>query len=272
MQLAAYFDRIGYGGSTLPTQETLFAIHRAQAQAIPYEGLDIQLGRPVDLDPARIFDKLVLRRRGGWCYETNGLLGWALGEMGFSVRRVTGGVHRRERGDAAFGNHLSLLVDPDGAGIDRIWLCDLGLGDALRAPIPLAEGLHGDGGLTFRLERLPDGCWRFHNHGYGTPETFDFRDAPADEALFAAQNRHLQTDPLSHFVLNAEVVGLAPQSSVTLLGRVLRHASAAGVDKDVIDTPEALGRALDRHFGITGLPVAVLWPRIVARHAQLFGD
>jgi N-hydroxyarylamine O-acetyltransferase len=258
MQLAAYLDRIGYRGSTAPTLDTLFAIHRAQAYTIPYEGLDIQLGRPVDLDPARIFDKLVLRRRGGWCYETNGLLGWALGKMGFRVRRITGGVHRRERGDAAFGNHLTLLVDPDEAGIERTWLCDLGLGDALRAPIPLTEGLHADGGLVFRLERLPDGCWRFHNHGYGTPESFDFRDAPADEGLFAAQNRYLQTDHLE------------PQCSVTLLGRVLRHASTTGVNKELIDTPEALEAALDRHFGIGGIPVAILWPLIVARHDQLF--
>lgn len=270
MQLAAYLHRIGYSGSTVPTRDTLFAVHRAQAYSIPYEGLDIQLGRPVDLDPVRIFDKLVLQHRGGWCYETNGLLGWALGEMGFQVRRITGGVHRRERGDAAFGNHLTLLVELGPSELDQTWLCDLGLGDALRAPILLTEGFHVDGDLVFRLERLSDGCWRFHNHGYGTPESFDFFDAPADEALFAAQNRFLQTDPQSHFVLNAEAVHLEPQSSVTLLGRVLRHASATGVEKELIDTPQELGAALDRHFGITGLKVETLWPRVIARHNQLF--
>jgi N-hydroxyarylamine O-acetyltransferase len=272
MQLDAYLDRIGYRGPTRRELGTLLAVHRAQALAVPYEGLDVQLGVALDLDPDRIFDKLVRRRRGGWCYETNGLLGWALGRMGFRVRRATAGVHRRDRGDAAFGNHLTLLVDLDGNGPHKTWLCDLGLGDALRAPIPLAEGVHSDGELSFRLERLPDGCWRFHNHSYGTPETFDFRDAPADEDLFARQNLHLQTDPQSHFVLNAEAVRLAPQSSVTLLGRVLRHASAAGVSKELLQTSEALGQALDRHFGITGLPVEALWPRIVARHDQLFAD
>lgn len=271
MQLDAYFQRIGYRGPARPVLDTLVAVHRAQALAVPYEGLDIQLGIPLDLDPDRIFDKLVRRRRGGWCYETNGLLGRALDAMDFCVRRVTAGVYRREKGDAAFGNHLTLLVDLDDGGPHRTWICDLGLGDALRVPIPLAEGVHRDGDLSFRLERLPDGCWRFHNHSYGTPETFDFRDAPADEALFARQNLLLQTDPQSHFVLNAEVVRVAPQSSVTLLGRVLRHASAAGAEKELLETPEALGLALDRHFGITGLPVDALWPRIVARHDQLFG-
>jgi N-hydroxyarylamine O-acetyltransferase len=270
MQLAAYLDRIGYVGSIAPTLETLIAVHRAQAYSIPYEGLDIQLGRSLDLDPGRIFEKLVRQRRGGWCYETNVLLGWALTEMGFEVRRITAGVHRRDRGDAAFGNHQTLLVSLD-QGVGReSWLCDLGLGDALRAPIHLAEGLHTDGTLVFELERLQDGCWRFHNHSYGTPETFDFRDAPADENLFASQNRYLQTDSQSHFVLNAEAVCIAPQTSVTLLGRGLRHASAAGVDKEFVETQEALDKALDLHFGITGLPVAILWPRIVPRHDQLF--
>lgn len=270
MQLTAYLDRIGYVGAIAPTLETLVAVHRAQAYSIPYEGLDIQLGRPLDLDPARIFDKLVGQRRGGWCYETNGLLGWALGEMGFKVRRVTAGVHRRERGDAAFGNHLTLLVNVDSGEAEGPWLCDLGLGDALRAPIPLTEGRHADGTLEFRLERLKDGSWRFHNHSYGTPETFDFRDAPADEDLFARHNKVLQTDSQSHFVLNAEAVCLAPQASVTLLGRVLRHASAAGIDKQILDSPEALEKALARHFGLAGLPVASLWPQIIARHNQLF--
>ena len=115
--------------------------------------------------------------------------------------RITGGVHRRERGDAAFGNHLTLLVELGPSGLDQTWLCDLGLGDALRAPIKLTEGLHVDGDVVFRLERLSDGCWRFHNHGYGTPESFDFFDTDADEALFAAQNRFLQTDPQSRFLI-----------------------------------------------------------------------
>lgn len=267
MPLDAYLARIGLAGPLPPTLATLQAVHRAQAFAIPYEGLDVQAGEPLDLFIDRIIDKLVVRRRGGWCYETNGLLGWALDRLGFEVQRCTAGVHRRERGDAALGNHLTLIVR-----LDQPWLCDLGLGDGLRGPIPLEPGVHRDGDFQFGLEPLPDGYWRFYNHSYGQPPTFDFRDAPADETLFQRQNITLQTSPESYFVQNAEAIRMAPDHSVTLLGRVLRRATALGVDKELIASPEALDRVLAQHFGIVGVPVHRIWPRIAARHIQLFGD
>jgi N-hydroxyarylamine O-acetyltransferase len=267
MNLDAYLQRIGLQGPLPPTLATLHAVHRAQAHAVPYEGLDIQAGVALDMDPARIFDKLVTRARGGWCYETNGLLGWALTELGFDVQRCTAGLYRRERGDAALGNHLMLIVT-----LEQDWICDLGLGDALRAPIPLTEGIHKDGNLEFRLEHLPDGFWRFHNHAYGAPTSFDFRNAPADEALILYQNARLQSDPESHFVLNAEAVRMGPDHSMTLLGRVVRLASGHGVQKTLLNTPAELSEVLETQFGIIGVDVAAIWPRIVARHAELFGE
>ena len=267
MQLQAYLHRIGLAGRLPPTVQTLHMVHRAQAFAIPYEGLDIQAGVSLDLSLPRIFDKLVTRKRGGWCYETNGLLAWALTEIGFDVRRCVAGVHRRERGDAVLGNHLTLVV-----ALDQRWLCDLGLGDGIRAPLPLDEGAHADQGLEFRLERLTDGYWRFHNHDYGAPESFDFCDVVADEAVFERQNRFLQSDPASHFVLNAEVVRMGHGHAVTLLGRVLRHATALGVTKTLLDGPDHMAQVLEYQFGIRGVDLTALWPRIVARHIDLFGQ
>lgn len=267
MQFSAYLARIGLDHTPAVTPQGLAQLHRAQAYAVPYEGLDIQLGRTLDLDQARIFEKLVLAKRGGWCYEANGLLGWALTQAGFKVRRCTAGVYRRERGDTAFGNHLTLLVS-----LDQDWLCDLGLGDGLRAPIPLVEGTHHDGDLTFQLERLPDGYWRFYNHAKGSPETFDFSDQTADEALFGQHNARLQTDPASHFVLNAEAVRMTAAGSVTLLGRVLRRQGPDGTLKQLIEGPDQMAQVLAAEFGITGVDCAAIWPRITARHRDLFGQ
>src|SRR5437868_15402114 len=93
-QLDAYLERIGYSGSRRPTLATLIAVHRAHLLAISYENLDIHLGRVLTLDPAQIFDKIVMRRRGGWCYEMNSLLAWALRELGFSVTLMGSTVNR----------------------------------------------------------------------------------------------------------------------------------------------------------------------------------
>ena len=99
MRIEDYLARIDYQGPIGPDRESLSIIHRKHLLSIPYENLDVQRGRPLDLDIERIFDKIVHRGRGGWCYEMNGLLGWALSEIGFDVMRMAGGVMRSQHGD-----------------------------------------------------------------------------------------------------------------------------------------------------------------------------
>src|SRR6185437_1352334 len=172
MELQAYLDRIGYAGPVRPDLATLRAVHRAHLQAIPYENLDVQLGRPVTIDPARAYDKIVGCRRGGWCYEMNGLLGWALGEIGFSVTRMAGAAMRQERGDFTTGNHLVLRVDlPEEP---TPWIADVGFGDGILDPFPLRAAHLETEGHRFRLEAMDAGWWRFHNHEFGGAKSFDF--------------------------------------------------------------------------------------------------
>ena len=95
MKLDDYLARIEYRGPVAPDLACLTAIHRQHLLTIPYLDLDVQLGRLVYLDPERFFEKIVAGRRGGWCYEMNGLLCWALREIGFEVTRMVGGVGRR---------------------------------------------------------------------------------------------------------------------------------------------------------------------------------
>src|SRR5262245_38960422 len=159
--LQRYCARIGYDGSWQPTHATLAAVHRAHLLSIPYENLDIHLGRPLTLDRAAMFTKLVGERRGGWCYEMNGTLGQALEAMGFAVRYVAGAVHRAALGAAAHGNHLVLIVT-----LDRPWIVDVGFGDGFIEPLPLEPGTYRQGFLDFRVS--VDGTWwRVDNHEYG---------------------------------------------------------------------------------------------------------
>jgi len=267
VRLDGYLERIGYDGPVEPTLACLTAIHRGHATRIPYENLDVQLGLTVGQDREQLYDKLVVRRRGGWCYEMNGLLQGALEEIGFDVRRVAGGVHRHETGEAAVGNHLVLLVR-----LDRDYVADLGLGDGLREPVPLAEGSYRQGPFTFRLERVDDGYWRVWNREGGDPEAFDFRDAPADEELLAAQCRRLQTSPESGFVLNLACQQMSADGVVVLQGRVLTRVTPDGRTKELLHSAGELEEALRREFGIAGVDVAVLWPKVVARHEVVFAD
>ena len=99
---------------------------------LAYENLDVQLRRALDPDIERIFEKIVHRHRGGWCYEMNGLLGWAIHQIGFDGMRITGGVARKERDDEMLGSHLVL-----NGNLDEPHIADVGLGKGLIEPIPV---------------------------------------------------------------------------------------------------------------------------------------
>lgn len=266
-EIAGYLDRIGYRGPVEPTLECLRQVHRAHALTIPYENIDVQLAMPVDQRIERIFDKLVVRKRGGWCYEMNGLLGWALTAIGFRVMRIAAGMLRSERGDLALGNHLVLLVDLE----HRRYLADLGMGDGLREPIPLEPGSYKQGELDFRLELIEGGYWRFHSHSFGYPPNYDFRVEPADEALLDAKCRSLQTVPESVFVQNLVCQLMRPEAVTCLTGRVLRQKEKERTLKLLLNSPDELTRTLTTVFGIEGIDAAAIWPNVLARHEILFG-
>jgi N-hydroxyarylamine O-acetyltransferase len=245
---------------------TLAALQRAQVQAIPFENLDVQLGRPVVLEPEAAFEKVVERRRGGWCYELNGLLGWALGELGFDVARVAGGVLRERDGDGVLGNHLALLVQLEG----QRWLLDVGFGGSLAAPMPLRVLERDD--APFRLGlREADGYWRFTESDGGDAFSFDFKPEPADEALLQRQCLALQTEAKSPFVQNLVVQRRDADAHIALRGRVVTTLRAGERVKRVLDTAEQLVEELSQTFGLELPEVAGLWPKICARHAARFG-
>ena len=267
MNLTAYLDRIGHADPVARDLATLRAIHRAHHFAIPYENLDVQLGRPVITDPAAAFDKIVTRRRGGWCYEMNGLLGWALSEIGFKVTRMMAGVRSEQDGDIAVGNHLILRVDlPEGP-----WLADVGFGDGPLDPYPIVAGPVQGGMFTYRLEALPKGWWRLHNHPAGGGPTFDFQIAPADEATMAERCIWLQTDPQSPFVQNAVIQRHRPDRLLLMRGRAFRTLTATeSIDRLIADADDYVA-TLKADFGVDVPEAAALWPAIAARHEALFG-
>ena len=267
MNLAAYLDRIGHTGPVRPDLATLRAVHRAHHFAIPYENLDVQLQRPVVTDPAAAFDKIVTRRRGGWCYEMNGVLGWALSEIGFKVTRMMAGVRREQDGDIAISNHLILRVDLE----DGPWMADVGFGDGPVDSYPIVAGPIQGGLFAYRLEEMEGGWWRLHNHPAGGAPSFDFQIAPADEAAMADRCVWLQSDPASGFVQNAVVQRHQPDRLLMMRGRTLRILTVGGATDRLITNADDYVATLKADFALDLPEAASLWPAIAARHQALFG-
>ncbi len=270
-RLRRYFDRVGFDGDPRPTLSTLNALQRRHALSVTFENLDVQLGRPLTTDVDAAFEKIVVAGRGGWCYEQNGVFGWALAQLGFEVTRVSAAVERRERGDIASDNHLCLLVStPDEPG--RRYLADVGFGGSLVGVMALEERSERQAPFRVGLRRLDDGHWQFWED-YGKGEfSFDFLADAGDERALAGRCEFLQSDPRSGFVLNLVVQRRLPGEHRTLRGRVMTVVSAAGVKKSLVGSADELIGILRDAFGLDLPQAGDLWPRVVERHEQFLRD
>jgi N-hydroxyarylamine O-acetyltransferase len=259
--LGRYFERIGYRGSPRADLATLRELHRAHLLAIPYETFDVQLGRPLGLEIGPTYRKLVDDRRGGWCYEMNGLFEWALETIGFSFTRLAGGVRRDLRGDAALGNHLALWVH-----LDRSYLADVGFGQGPLDPVPIVAGPIPDRGVEHALEDLGGGWWRFHGRMHPHAPSFDFHLSPADPELFARRCAELQTLPESVFKQVTIAQRHVADGVIELRARTLRHLRAGRVTERVIANLDDYAATLRDAFASTPPEIERLWDKAVQQH------
>ncbi|HML21159.1 MAG TPA: arylamine N-acetyltransferase [Aggregatilinea sp.] len=263
MDINAYLERIGYRGERQPTPQTLFALQRAHLTAIAYENLDIHLDRSLVLDQSAVFDKIVTRHRGGWCYEMNGLFAWALGELGFDVTLLSSAVNREAIGDRAKNNHLILLVR-----LDQPYLVDVGFGNGFVEPLPLRPGQYRQAYLTYGLANGGE-RWHFTNHVYGGPG-YDFTLEPHALDDFAAKSHELQTSPESGFVRVVVCHRFTAAGMITLRGAILRTITEAGAQDETIEDETTYRRVLSDQFDLH-LPdndLAVLWQIVWQKHQE----
>jgi N-hydroxyarylamine O-acetyltransferase len=260
MELDGYLQRIGYHGARTANRETLVALHRAHLRAIPYENLDIHLGRTLSLDETAIYAKLVTGRRGGWCYEMNGLFAWALEALGFTVRRLASKVGGQPP-EAEEGAHLILLVE-----LDRPYLADVGFGFGLLEPIPLAVGSYQQEFMTYRLAQAGE-RWVFTNQPHGA-SGFDFTLRARRLADFGTCCTLLQTLPESAFVQRTVCHRFTPRGVVSLRGAVLRAVTAEGLTEQRIESRDAYEQTLRGEFGLRlpAVELSSLWAKVWERH------
>jgi N-hydroxyarylamine O-acetyltransferase len=270
MNLGQYLNRVGFTGNLEPNLETLIGLHRAHLQTIPYENLEIHFGRTLELKLERIFERLVLERRGGWCYEMNGLFAWALREIGFDVRLVSTQVTRADGSLMAPGDHVALIVKFK-SGLEQNWLVDVGWGNGFLDPLPLEPGLYTQGFLEYRLESNGE-SWRFHNQQYGA-DGFSFTLEPHHlEQIrlekFQERCTWQQSSPESGFVRVAVCQIFTPEGINTLRGAVLTTIRSAGKLEHTISSFEEYENVLRQDFKLEVPNLHELWAKIWQSHLE----
>jgi N-hydroxyarylamine O-acetyltransferase len=240
VEVGAYLERIGYDGPLEPTAGTLAGLHLAHMRTVPFENLDLHLGRRNVLDPDHVYDKIVTRRRGGWCYECNGLFALLLERLGFAVSRYSAAVALSDPPTADFA-HLTLRVD-----LDEPWLCDVGFGDSFTEPLRLsAEGDQDGGRSTYRIERARDRMTLLRD---GSPQ-YVFALEPRRMEQFQEMCDRLQTPP-GHFT-DAPICSLATASGrISLAGmRLIVTSDGDRSERELADEAER-DAVLRETFGV----------------------
>ena len=251
MDLSAYFARIGYDGAVEPTLSALNGIVQAHVQSIPFENLDVLQGRRIDLSPDALERKLVHARRGGYCFEQNGILLQVLEAVGFRVRPLSARVrYGRPSGMIPPRTHLFLRVEIEGTS----WLADVGVGGfSMTSAIRLEEtGEQATPHETRRIAR--EGALRVHQvhfqGGWHDVYEFTLEEMPLIDRELA--NWYTSAHPQSDF-RNRLVVALALPGGrrKTLLNREFSERQRDGTSNGrLIETPEELRMVLAEDFGL----------------------
>ena len=267
VDLDAYFARIGYDGPREPTLAVLRIITQKHPDAIPFENLDVLLGRGVSLDPADIDAKLITAGRGGYCFEQNGLLKRALIALGFEVQSLMARVWWMKPADAPTRarSHMVLSVTIDG----EAWLVDNGFGGCvLTAPLRLmSDAVQSTPNGAFRIEAVApemggerlvladlSGTWA---------PLYQVAMGPWLDVDYEPANYFTYTHPSSHFTWSMTVGRTTPTARYALKNNRLTHRDATGQlveQRDLsVDELEATLRDL------IGLPVQADWRPVLEK-------
>jgi len=250
----AYLDRLGYTGATAPTVETLRAIHHAHLLAVPFENLDIALGRKIVVDEDAFVRKVVERRRGGFCYELNGAFAALLRALGFRVTLLSARVARDAGGWGPEFDHLTLRVD-----LDTPWLTDVGFGESFLEPLRMeVDSEQLDPAGTFRLvqagdhlqlEKAETGRWR---------RQFSFTFQPRSLEEFAGMCHYHQTSSESSFTQKRICTRATSEGRITLADMKLIVTRNGYREERMLAGERERNDVLREQFEIIGLPLKAI--------------
>ncbi len=248
VNLKGYLKRINYRGSLAPTSETLRQLQVAHLLTVPFENLSIHDKEAIVLETEALFEKIVENRRGGFCYEVNGLFAALLSGLGFQVEMLAAEVAKSDGGFGPNFDHMALMVT-----LERRWLVDVGFGDSFREPLLLDElGAQVQDERAYQI--IPDGTklilkQRDQSDLWTTQYRFTLQ--PYEFADYAEMCRFHQTSPLSHFMQKRVCSRITEEGRITLSETSFITTLKSGERTErAVTSQEDYAAILSEHFGI----------------------
>jgi N-hydroxyarylamine O-acetyltransferase len=246
MDIDAYLSRIKYSGPRDPTEETLREIHRAHVLTVPFENLDVHLGRAIVLDNEKLFDKIVRQGRGGFCYELNGSFAALLRALGYEVDMLSARVYLDGKLRPEF-DHMVLLVH-----LKERWFADVGFGALFMEPLRMASS-SPQNQMSYAYRIKQDGNrWKLFARKTGDPwkAIYQFTLEPRQLEDFAEMCQWHQTSPQSWHTQNRVCTRATADGRITLWDTKLVIMLNQDRSELAISTKEEYDNALRTHFGI----------------------
>lgn len=248
LSVDAYLSRIGYKGTLDVSLKTLSALQEAHLSTVPYENLDVIYGNKLSLDIHDLYQKIVLNRQGGYCFELNAIYRWLLQQLSFPVTSYMARFLRDEQ-EIPMRRHHVLRVEVKGAS----YLCDVGVGGAIPTwPIPMVEGQENqqDSG-RYRLQKDSFLGWVLEEvrHGEWSP-LYSFTEEPQLPIDFIMPSYYCEHSPDSIFKQKVMASIRTAQGRITVADKEFKIFTPDGVQTFTPDTENAYIEALNKYFGI----------------------
>lgn len=252
MQIDQYLRRIDYAGPLEPTYSVLRELQKNHLLNIPFENLDIHTGRQIILDVEKIYEKVVVGGRGGFCYELNELFHELLVTLGFQARRISARVFNGQGDYTQEFDHMAVLVQIG----DQQYLTDVGFGEFALEPLMLQEGVvQKDPRGEFIIDRYGREYWRVSKRGPegNTPE-YIFTDVPRQLAEYAGMCHYHQTSPDSHFTAKRLISRPTENGRITITGDQLKISEKDAVKEFTIKDESEFANLLWQYFKVKLMP------------------
>lgn len=246
MSSSQYLQRIHYKGSLSPTLAVLKKLQKNHLLNIPFENLDIASGILIELNFNKIYNKIILNNRGGFCYELNRLFHELLTQLGFYSKIISARVYDKEKGYGAEYDHLALIVLLEGVE----YLVDVGFGEFTFAPLELAQGkTQKDQRGDFIIDSIENNYLRVSKleKGKRMPE-YIFKNVERSYSEFEQMCRYHQTSPNSNFTQKRLITKPTKNGRITLSSNTLKIREENRTSEFLIESKIAFNEQLLNHF------------------------
>ena len=243
-----YIERIGSPGTANADYETLCKLVRSHVFHVPFENLDISLGKPIILELDKIYNKIVLNNRGGFCYELNGLFYKLLRTIGYDVKMVSARVHEPEHGYGQEFDHMALIVNLENQKL----LVDVGFGEFSILPLDIDNSSIADDGKNKWMITQPNSdqyiSFKLDGSGRKPQYLFSLKERKLDD--FAEMCHYHQTNPDSHFTDKRLITIQTETGRYTISGDKIKISTPELIKETEIESNEHFESLLIKYFNV----------------------